>query len=226
MWSRLLKITVCFLVVQYAAFAADITKLDGEWYSYKWKYGYTLKNGKGITTIANSPSFKVGQEIVRLTAVGSNSFVGENIYKDGVFYKVKASLQPNGKLLFEGEKNIKWEMDRILPETLQSLLATNNSNNVPSGLPVEVSSFIGRRDICEHFLGEDPYDEDRRAFLEWSVCKNCMGTDNELVRLKNKYRGDQNVLSRLSGYSGPVEPSDRSSWVDACSKAKKPKSYR
>ncbi len=49
----------------------------------------------------------MGQEIVRLASVGKNTFVGENIYKDGKFYKIKATLQADGKLLFEGEKNVK-----------------------------------------------------------------------------------------------------------------------
>ncbi len=91
----------------------DIRQLDGEWYSPKWKYGYTLTNGKGIATVSNSEKFQVGQEIVRLYPVGENKFTGENIYKDGKFYRVNVTLMPNGKLYFEGEKNVKWDMEKV-----------------------------------------------------------------------------------------------------------------
>lgn len=93
--------------------ASALRNLDGDWYSYKWKYGYTLKDGIGYATITNTPNFEVGQEIIRLTTVGNNTYSGENIYSDGKFYKVKVTLQADGKLFFEGEKNVNWTMDRI-----------------------------------------------------------------------------------------------------------------
>jgi hypothetical protein len=109
------------LMLTQTANAAEISKLNGEWYSYKWKYGYTLKGGKGYATVVNSPNFKEGQEIVRLAALSDTSFFGENVYKDGKFYKVKVTLKPDGKLYFEGEKNAKWEMEKITPQTLVEL---------------------------------------------------------------------------------------------------------
>jgi hypothetical protein len=93
--------------------ASALRNLDGDWYSYKWKYGYTLKDGIGYATITNTPNFEVGQEIVRLTVVGNNTFIGDNVDKDGKFYKVKVTLQADGKLLFEGEKNVNWTMERV-----------------------------------------------------------------------------------------------------------------
>lgn len=226
MRTTILKFFLFLVVAHSFSYAADINQIDGDWYSYKWKYGYTLKNGIGITTIANSPSFKVGQEIVRLTAVGKNSFVGENIYKDGIFYKVKVTLQPNGKLFFEGEKNVKWEMEKISKEMLQSLVSKLNADNSVSELPPDVLQFIERRESCEHFLGEEPYDKDRLAFLEWSVCKFCMGTDKNLSELREKYRKNPQALPSLSGYATPVEPLNKSEWINSCSRAKKPKSYK
>ncbi len=122
MWLKLKQFALALLLLNSAAAANDISQLDGDWYSFKWKYGYSLSNGKGVAFATNSPNFKVGQEIVRLAAVGENSFVGENVYKDGKFHKVKATLDPDGKLLFEGEKNVKWEMERIDPETYSSIV--------------------------------------------------------------------------------------------------------
>lgn len=125
MFRMTIRFVTFYFLLNAIAFANDISQIDGHWYSFKWKYGYSLSNGKGIAFATNSPNFKTGQEIVRLTAVGKNTFVGENIYKDGKFYKVKATVQPDGKLFFEGEKNVKWEMERIDPETYSSIVNSN-----------------------------------------------------------------------------------------------------
>jgi hypothetical protein len=124
MWLKIKQLVLTVFLLNSVASANDISQLDGDWYSFKWKYGYSLSNGKGVAFATNSPNFKVGQEIVRLTAVDGNSFVGENVYKDGNFYKVKATLNSDGKLLFEGEKNVKWEMEKIDPETYSSIVNT------------------------------------------------------------------------------------------------------
>lgn len=132
MWLKLKQFWLAVFLLNSFAFANDISQLDGDWYSFKWKYGYSLSNGKGVAFATNSPNFKVGQEIIRLTPVGKNSFVGENIYKDGKFYKVKATLQPDGKLLFEGEKNVKWEMEKIDPETYSSIVNSKPAKQAKS----------------------------------------------------------------------------------------------
>ena len=133
MWLKLKlkQLALALLLISSVASANDISQLDGDWYSFKWKYGYSLSSGKGVAFATNSPNFKVGQEIVRLTAVGKNSFVGENVYKDGKFHKVKATLDQDGKLLFEGEKNVKWEMERIESNKLSEL---KKSKNLPAGM--------------------------------------------------------------------------------------------
>lgn len=131
--KNLLAFMVLAAVHQFI-WANGIDRLNGEWYSYQWKYGYTLQNGKGYATITNSPHFETGQEIVRLTTVSNNSFVGENVYKDGKYYKVKATLQSDGTLFFEGEKNVKWTMTRISSSELKAL---KNDTNVPTTLKYE-----------------------------------------------------------------------------------------
>lgn len=92
---------------------AQLAVLDGNWYSTQWKYGYVLKDGVGMATSTNSPNFQVGQNIIQLTATSPNTFIGQQVYTDGKFYKVNAKLQTDGRLYFEGEKNAKWVMDRI-----------------------------------------------------------------------------------------------------------------
>lgn len=89
-----------------------IATLNGNWFSTKWKYGYTLQNGLGTATATNSAKFKVGDEIIYLRATGKNTFQGEQVYQDGKFHPITANLLPDGRLQFKGEKNITWIMDR------------------------------------------------------------------------------------------------------------------
>jgi hypothetical protein len=90
----------------------SIQILDGHWYSPEWKYGYQLRNGLGIATSSNSIKFKPGDPIIELIPIGSNQFQGKQIYTDGNFYNVRATFLPDGRLYFEGEKNVKWYMNR------------------------------------------------------------------------------------------------------------------
>ena len=91
----------------------ELKSINGIWYSAQWKYGYELKNGIGVATSSNSPKFAPGDVILKLTPVMFGQFEGEQMYKDGKFYKVQVSLSADGRLLFEGEKNVKWHMDRV-----------------------------------------------------------------------------------------------------------------
>ena len=89
-----------------------IASLNGNWYSEKWKYGYTLKDGLGVASASNSPRFKVGDDIINLRATGKNAFEGTQVFQDGKFHPITVTLLPNGSLLFKGEKNISWTMER------------------------------------------------------------------------------------------------------------------
>lgn len=92
---------------------AQLSALDGNWYSKQWKYGYVLKNGIGTATSTNSPNFQVGQNIIQLTATSNTTFTGRQVYTDGKFYKINARLESDGRLYFEGEKNAKWVIERV-----------------------------------------------------------------------------------------------------------------
>lgn len=71
--------------------------------------------------------------------------------------------------------------------------------------PADVRAFIERRDLCDHFRGEDPYDEERRLFLERNLNEFCTGSDRQLAELKQKYLGNEHVESALSGYEENIE---------------------
>jgi hypothetical protein len=89
-----------------------LARIDGRWYSDEWKYGYTLRGGVGTATVSNSPNFKPGDQIIFLKSAGETRFVGEQIYKDGKFYTISVSLMPDGRLAFQGDRNVKWIMRR------------------------------------------------------------------------------------------------------------------
>ena len=74
--------------------------------------------------------------------------------------------------------------------------------------PADVASFIEQRDLCDHFRGEEPYDEERRKFLEKNIIELCTGTDSELANLKKKYQGNSAVIERLSVYEENIEPNN------------------
>ncbi len=99
-----------------------IQALNGNWYSSQWKYGYVLQNGVGTATSTNSPNFQIGQNILQLTQQAPNKFTGQQVYTDGKFYKVTATLQQDGSLAFEGEKNAKWTMTRVGGQSTATLM--------------------------------------------------------------------------------------------------------
>ena len=79
------------------------------------------------------------------------------------------------------------------------------TNENVSQLPTDVAKFKERRDLCDHFRGEEPYDEERRTFLMENLEKYCTGTDNELALLKAKYKNYQDVMRVLGEYEERIE---------------------
>jgi hypothetical protein len=80
-----------------------------------------------------------------------------------------------------------------------------HAETVGPKLPTDVAKFIERRDGCDHFRGEEPYDAERRKFLESNIRKLCIGTDRELSTLRRKYSKNPRVISRLSEYEQKIE---------------------
>ena len=75
--------------------------------------------------------------------------------------------------------------------------------------PEDVTRFVERREACDHFRGEEPYDTERRKFLEQQALKFCAGTDQQLAALKKKYEGDTAVTTKLAEYEAEIEPPSR-----------------
>ena len=66
------------------------------------------------------------------------------------------------------------------------------------GMPADVSDFIRRAVVCNHWAGEEPYDEDRRAQISAAVQGlRCRALDADQAVLSRKYAGRAEVLGRL-----------------------------
>ena len=72
-------------------------------------------------------------------------------------------------------------------------------------LPADAAIFIERRDACDHFRNEDPYDVRRAAELKIRLAESCTGTDKELAALRRKYAGNRRVIDRLARYEERIE---------------------
>jgi hypothetical protein len=65
-------------------------------------------------------------------------------------------------------------------------------------LPNEVSSFLEERESCAHWRGEEGYNKERRAEIDWSICQSCPGTDSKPSVLRKKYRTDKVIMEKLT----------------------------
>ena len=66
------------------------------------------------------------------------------------------------------------------------------------GMPPDVSDFIRRAVVCNHWAGEEPYDEDRRAQINAAVqTLRCRALDADQAALRAKHAGHAEVLGRL-----------------------------
>ncbi|RJG56754.1 hypothetical protein D0Z70_05300 [Sphingobium terrigena] len=71
--------------------------------------------------------------------------------------------------------------------------------------PREVTQFMVARDSCDHFRGEEPYDAERRAYIEENVAELCHGSDATLAMLRRRYATDPAVTAALHSYEDRIE---------------------
>jgi hypothetical protein len=86
-----------------------------------------------------------------------------------------------------------------------ALLVLPCHSNAQSRLPRDIAQFMERRDACDHFRGEEPYDAGRRKLLEDKTRQLCTGTDRKLAALKLKYKNQAKVLVKLNEYEPQIE---------------------
>lgn len=107
-------------------------------------------------------------------------------------------------------------MVRLMKIVLLGLLCFCGIANADSALPKDVSSFIEQRQACDHWRGEYGYDEERQAEIDTAVCETCVGTDQRLAKLKQKYQGKKEILNTLDEFESDIEPEDTSQTAAFC----------
>jgi hypothetical protein len=87
-------------------------------------------------------------------------------------------------------------------QTIPTLLPTRLARPVGDGkdLPPDVIDYIERRQACEHFLGEDPYDEERRRFLKLRIRRTRSGMNEQGDAARELHRDDPAVQNALEPY--------------------------
>ena len=78
-----------------------------------------------------------------------------------------------------------------------------------SAQPGAVRTFIGRRALCNHFGGEEPYDEARRRDILRALNElRCKRLDKDEAKLRRRYGHRPDMLRLLADTAdlfGPVE---------------------
>ncbi len=65
-------------------------------------------------------------------------------------------------------------------------------------MPPDAGDFIRRAVICNHWAGEEPYDEERRAQINAMVQElRCRELDADQASLRKQYAGNAEVLRRI-----------------------------
>lgn len=88
--------------------------------------------------------------------------------------------------------------------------------------PKDVLTFLDERESCDHWRGEDGYDKERQADINWSICQSCPGTDAQLAKLKKKYRTNKAIFDKLSELEENIEPKDKAAAKQFCQTTRKP----
>jgi hypothetical protein len=72
--------------------------------------------------------------------------------------------------------------------------------------PTDVKTFLANREQCDHFRGEEAYDEARGAEIDKALDTYCTGTDAALKKLRVKYRkGPPDVAKALAALEDTIE---------------------
>ncbi len=82
----------------------------------------------------------------------------------------------------------------ILPLSAKDIYLSEASK----GRPADIKAILERVVMCIHFGGEEPYDAERRAFLEERFVElKCESVDKDLRKIKKKYRHSKKHLRIL-----------------------------
>lgn len=69
-----------------------------------------------------------------------------------------------------------------------------------SGLPADVAALQGQFETCEHFAGEEPYDDARRKEIEAAIKANCDPVKAATPAIKAKYADNAAVMAVVKNW--------------------------
>lgn len=90
-------------------------------------------------------------------------------------------------------------IDAHLPDAVEGTSLPEDTT-----LPEDVRAFRDRHESCEHFIGEEPYDEERRLFLQEAVEESCTGIDAQLQALRARH-AEHTFLSQYLSHFDTLE---------------------
>lgn len=95
-------------------------------------------------------------------------------------------------------------IDRPTAAAPRTVSKSIGATSVLPALPTDVAAFVDRRDGCDHFRGEEPYDAERGAFLAERMNRLCSGSDAALARLRRIHAHDKAAIAVLARFD-PIE---------------------
>ncbi|MCZ2497884.1 hypothetical protein GN316_14055 [Xylophilus sp. Kf1] len=72
-------------------------------------------------------------------------------------------------------------------------------------VPEDVRSFIEKRNQCDQWRGEDPYDRYRAKEIDRHLNRFCKGSDRQLAQLKRRYQDQPVVVRVLADFDPAIE---------------------
>lgn len=89
--------------------------------------------------------------------------------------------------------------------TVEDSASSSQETSSVEAMPSDVRAFVDKREVCEHWLGEASYDDERAKEISNALQDNCTGTDKKLSALRRKYKDQPVVLEALAPYDDKIE---------------------
>jgi hypothetical protein len=78
------------------------------------------------------------------------------------------------------------------------LLAASHPAVVVARMPLDVRRFIERRQSCDHWAGEEPYDRDRARQIDSALRRDrCDTIDRTEVRLRRRHARRRDIIRAI-----------------------------
>lgn len=84
----------------------------------------------------------------------------------------------------------------------------NDCKGPDPSLPRDVGELKSKLCLCNHFLGEEPYDQERRQFLEKAVRESCSGLLDSFRKVSEQHKGDARLQKALEELHPEVDAAD------------------